>query len=161
GELLNKRYRILHLLAEGPYGAVYRAWDTTIEEDVAVKEYLDASPEMQRLFREEARRLHQLTHPQIPKIRDHFTLENTGQYLISDYIDGVDLQSLINQYGSLPSDKIITWLQAVCQPLTYLHSKNQLHLNLKPANIRLTAKGDVFLVDTGLPGLGISPGSTG
>lgn len=161
GELLNKRYRILHLLGEGSYGAVYRAWDTVIEEDIAVKEYLDASPEMQRLFREEARRLHQLSHPQLPKIRDHFALENTGQYLISDYIDGVDLQSLVNQYGSLPSDKIITWLQAVCQPLTYLHSKNQLHLNLKPANIRLTAKGDVFLVDTGLPGLGISPGSTG
>lgn len=161
GELLNKRYRILHLLAEGPYGAVYRAWDTVVGEDVTVKEYLDASPEMQRLFREEARHLHQLSHPQLPKIRDHFALENTGQYLISDYIDGVDLQSLINQYGSLPSDKIITWLQAVCQPLTYLHSKNQLHLNLKPANIRLTPKGDVFLVDTGLPGLGISPGSTG
>ncbi|MBK9049912.1 MAG: SUMF1/EgtB/PvdO family nonheme iron enzyme [Chloroflexi bacterium] len=161
GEHLNKRYRILHLLAEGPYGAVYRAWDLTAQEDVAVKEYLDASPEMQRLFRQEARRLHEQNHPQLPKVRDHFALEETGQYLISDYIDGVDLQSLVNQYGSLPSDRIIEWLQAACQPVTYLHSKNQLHLNIKPANIRLTPQGQLFLVDTGLPGLGISPGTPG
>lgn len=159
--LLNQRYRILHLLGEGPYGAVYRAWDTVANQDVAVKEYLDASPEIQRLFRQEARRLHRLDHPQLPKIRDHFALENVGQYLISDYIDGVDLQSLVNQYGSLPSELIIEWLQAVCPPLSYLHSHNTLHLNLKPANIRLTPQGKVFLVDTGLPGLGISPGSTG
>ncbi|MEI2612585.1 MAG: bifunctional serine/threonine-protein kinase/formylglycine-generating enzyme family protein [Candidatus Promineifilaceae bacterium] len=161
GERLNQRYCILHLLAEGPYGAVYRAWDTTAQANVAVKEYLNPSPEIQRLFREEARRLHQLNHPQLPKIRDHFALEGVGQYLISDYVDGVDLQSLVQQYGSLPSDRIIEWLQAVGRPLMYLHNQKQIHLNIKPANIRLTPTDELFLVDTGLPGLGISPGSSG
>ncbi len=116
---------------------------------------------MQRLFRQEARRLYQLSHPQLPKVRDHFALEEMGQYLITDYIDGVDLQNLVNQYGSLPSEQIIEWLQAICQPVTYLHSKNQLHLNIKPANMRLTPQGELFLVDTGLPALGISPGTPG
>jgi formylglycine-generating enzyme required for sulfatase activity len=46
-------------------------------------------------------------------------------------------------------------------PLTYLHDKKQLHLNIKPANIRLTPAGDVYLVDTGLPGLGIAQGEGG
>lgn len=161
GELLNKRYRIISLLGRGSYGVVYRAWDVRDKVDVAVKEYLDPAVETQKLFRAEARRLAALSHPQLPKVRDHFALDDVGQYLISDYVDGVDLQSLLDQYGPLPSDLIIGWLQAVCVPLGYLHQKGQVHMNVKPANIRVTPAGDVFLVDTGLPGLGIVPAGAG
>ena len=160
-ELLNKRYRIVNLLAEGPYGAVYRAWDQVGKRDVAIKEYLDPSPEIQRLFRAEASRLASNKHPQLPTVNDHFCLEDVGQYLISDYVDGINLQALLNEYGPLPSDLIVEWLQSASVPLTYLHEKKQLHLNIKPANIRLTPTGDVFLVDTGLPGLGVSLGASG
>jgi serine/threonine-protein kinase len=161
GEILNKRYRIVSLLAEGAYGAVYRAWDGHDERDVAVKEYLDASVEIQKRFRAQARRLSRLHHPQLAAVLDHFALEETGQYLISEYVDGVDLQSLVEQYGPLPSDLIIGWLQSVCIPLAYLHRKDQLHLNVKPANVRLAPSDDIFLVDTGLPGLGIRPHAGG
>ena len=92
---------------------------------------------------------------------DHFAIESSGQYLVSSFVDGVDLQTLLNQYGRLPHDPLIEWLQAACQPLTYLHQKGQLHLNIKPANIRLTPNGDVFLVDSGLPGLGVHLHDTG
>lgn len=161
GEILNKRYRIVNLLGEGPYGAVYRAWDIVNLRDVAIKEYLNPSPEIQRLFRAEAQRLAKLKHPQLPSVRDHFALDGVGQYLISDYIDGIDLQSLLDQYGPLPSELIVGWLQAVTVPLGYLHEKDQLHLNLKPANIRCTPSGEIFLVDTGLYGLGVSAGTGG
>ena len=161
GELLNKRYRIISLLGRGSYGVVYRAWDVRDKTDVAVKEYLDPAVETQKLFRAEARRLAALNHPQLPKVRDHFALDDVGQYLISDYVDGVDLQSLLDQYGPLPSDLIIGWLQAVCVPLGYLHQKGQVHMNVKPANIRVTPAGTIFLVDTGLPGLGIVPAGAG
>ena len=157
GEILHKRYRIVSLLAETPYGATYRARDIAAGLDVAVKEYLDASPQTQKLFRQEARRLSRLRHPQLPAVLDHFSLEETGQYLISEYVAGVDLQSLMAQYGVLPSDLIIGWLQAACKPLQYLHDHDQLHLNIKPANIRIAPTGEVFLVDSGLPGLGIRP----
>ena len=73
-ELLNKRYRIVSLLGDGPYGAVYRAYDVVDEREVAVKEYLDPSPETARLFRAEANRLSALNHPQIPAVWDHFYL---------------------------------------------------------------------------------------
>ena len=76
-------------------------------------------------------------------------------------MDGVDLGSLLGQYGPLPSDLIINWLQSACEPLAYLHQKGHLHLNIKPANIRVTPAGDVFLVDTGLPGLGVGLGASG
>lgn len=157
GSILHKRYRIVSLLAESGYGATYRARDVESGADVAVKEYLDSSPEIQKLFRREARRLSELAHPQLPDVLDHFSLEGIGQYLVSSYVDGVDLQSLVAQYGVLPSDLIIGWLQAVCVPLAYLHKNDRLHLNIKPANIRVAPSGEVFLVDTGLPGLGIRP----
>ena len=159
--ILNKRYRIVSLLAEGVYGCTYRARDIVEGQDVAVKEYLDASVETQKLFRREARRLSELKHGQLTAVTDHFALEDVGQYLVSRYVDGVDLQSLLNQYGPLPSDLIVPWLQSVCKPLAYLHQKGQLHLNLKPANVRLTPDGDVFLVDSGLPGLGVRPHAGG
>lgn len=161
GEILSKRYRIVHLLAEGSYGAVYRAWDSVAGQDVAVKEYLDSSVEIQKRFRQEARRLSRLQHAQIPAVLDHFALEGVGQYLVSEFVDGVDAQSLLEAYGRLPSDLIIHWLQAIAAPLTYLHQNDQLHLNIKPANIRITPQGDVFLVNTGLPGIGVRPRATG
>jgi formylglycine-generating enzyme required for sulfatase activity len=161
GEILNKRYRMVGLLAEGPYGAVYRGWDLTGLQDVAIKEYLDPSPETQKLFRAEAVRLSGLKHAQLPEVRDHFCLEDTGQYLVTAFIDGVDSQQLLDQYGPLPSDLIIGWLQSACRPLAFLHGKNQLHLNVKPANLRLRPDGELFLVDSGLPGLGVGSGRSG
>lgn len=157
GEVLHKRYRIVSLLAEGPYGAVYRAWDSVAEVDTAVKEYLDTSLDTQKRFRQQARQLSRLQHPQLPQMLDHFALADSGQYLVWQYIDGVDLQDLVRQYGPLPSDLIIHWLQAACLPLSYLHQQGQLHLNLKPANLRLTPSNDIYLVDSGLPELGIRP----
>ncbi len=153
GELLNTRYRIVSLLAEGAHGATYRAFDVKNEQAFAIKELLDPSLATQKAFRAEARRLTRLSHPQLPAVRDHFSLDGISQYLVTEFIEGVSLQDLLNQYGVLPSHLLVPWLQAVCRPLAYLHEQGQLHLNIKPANLRLTPAGDLFLVDTGLPGL--------
>jgi formylglycine-generating enzyme required for sulfatase activity len=161
GEILNKRYRIISLLGRGQYGATYRAYDNGAQKEVAIKEYLDPSVETQRRFREEARRLSGYNHPQLPKFVDHFALSDTGQYLVSHYIDGVDLQQLLDQFGPLPSDRIIEYLQEACRPLSYLHEHKALHLDIKPANIRITPTGELFLVDSGLVGLGIRPHEPG
>lgn len=160
-EILNKRYRIVCLLGRGQGGAVYRAWDVHDNLDVAIKEVLEPGIEAQKRFRAEARRLSGLTHPQLPAMRDHFAVDDVGQYLVADYVDGVDLRTLLNQYGPLPSELIIDWLQAACQPVAFLHDKGAWHLDIKPANVRLTPDGAVYLVDSGLPGLGISPGVRG
>ncbi len=68
--ILNKRYRIVGLLGHGAYGAVYRAWDERAGQDVAIKTYHDPSAAMGKQFREEARRLMALSHPQLPAILD-------------------------------------------------------------------------------------------
>ncbi len=156
-EILNKRYRIISLLGSGPYGSTYYAYDIEAQQEVAIKEYLDPSVETQKRFREVARQLSTLNHPQLPKFVDHFALKDSGQYLVSQFVGSVNLQELLDQYGPLPSDIVIGYLQEACRPLGYLHERNKLHLDIKPANIRLTPAGDVFLVDSGLLGLGIRP----
>lgn len=153
GELLNGRYRITSLLAQGSYGHTYQAYDIRAERRVAVKEVLDASVETQKAFRAGSRRLSELHHEQLGSVLDHFALEDVGQYLVSDYVEGVDLGQLLKQYGPLPSDLIIGWLQAVCAPLAYLHEQDVLHLNMKPVNIRLTPEGNIVLVGGAVPGL--------
>ena len=75
GEILNKRYRIVGLLGSGQYGATYHAFDIEAHQEVAIKEYLDHSIEIQKRFREEARRLSGLEHDQLPKFVDHFALD--------------------------------------------------------------------------------------
>lgn len=161
GQIVNKRYRIASLLGQGPSGAVYHAWDIHDKIEVALKEYLEADVEVQRRFRAEARRLSQLSHPQLPAVRDHFALEGVGQYLVSDYVPGASLQELLEQYGPLPADDVAAWLQAAARPLHYLHERGSAHLDVKPANLRQTPAGEVFLVDSGLAGLGIAPGERG
>lgn len=161
GEIIQQRYRIISLLGRGPYGAVYRVWDQTDQQEYALKEYLDISPDSQKRFAQQAKQMSGWQHPQLPQLHDYFIIKETAQYLLMDYIAGVSLQELLNQYGPLPTERIIEWLQAASQPLDYLHQQGQIHANLKPANLRLTPQGNLFLVDTGLPALGIAPGTAG
>lgn len=161
GERLAKRYRIASLLSEGPYGALYRAWDAEVQRDVAIREILDTSPQMRKRFRQEAQRLARFSHSRLPAVLDHFALDDVGQYLVSAYVDGVDLRALQMQYGRLPPDLIIDWLQSACAPLQYLHQKGAVHLNLTPANVRLAPDGTIFVVNMALPGLELPPRAGG
>jgi eukaryotic-like serine/threonine-protein kinase len=160
GQIVNKRYRIASLLGQGRSGAVYHAWDIHDEIEVALKEYLDPDVDVQKLFRAEARRLSQLSHPQLPRARS-LCPRRRGPVPGRDYVPGASLQELLDQYGPLPADDVVGWLQAAARPLHYLHEASSTHLDVKPANLRLTPAGELFLVDSGLPGLGIAPGSRG
>src|SRR5512139_161471 len=124
GQILNNRYRIVRLLGQGGFGAVYRAWDTNLESPRAIKENLDTSPEAQRQFKREAQILDKLIHPNLPRVLDHFIIPGQGQYLVMDFIDGQDLQAMLDERGSLPEPKFMPWIFQVCDALTYLHSQN-------------------------------------
>ena len=91
GQVLNTRYRIVSLLGQGGFGAVYRAWDLTLKTPCAVKENFDTSPEAVRQFEREANLLASLRHPNLPRVIDHFSLPAQGQYLVMDYVEGDDL----------------------------------------------------------------------
>jgi serine/threonine protein kinase len=152
GTILNERYRIALLLGKGGFGAVYKAWDINLTRHCAIKENLDTSPEAQRQFLREAQVLANLSHPNLPRVTDHFILPSQGQYLVMDFIDGEDLESLVRRQGAVPPAQAIPWIAQVADALGYLHTRQPpiLHRDIKPANIRLTPEGRVFLVDFGL-----------
>ena len=79
GKILNNRYRIVSLLGQGGFGAVYRAWDLNLKRPCAVKENLEINPQGQKQFENEATILANLYHQHLPRVTDHFVLPNQGQ----------------------------------------------------------------------------------
>jgi formylglycine-generating enzyme required for sulfatase activity/predicted Ser/Thr protein kinase len=153
GQMLNNRYRIVKLLGEGGFGAVYRALDVTLSAPCAVKESFSTEEEFLRQFEREAKTLANLRHPNLPKVTDYFTLESQGQYLVMEYIEGEDLQTLLDQHVTpFPPEQALVWIDQVCAALVYLHNRTMpiIHRDIKPANIRLTADNQAILVDFGL-----------
>jgi len=140
-------------LGQGGFGAVYRAWDTSLEKPCAIKENLGTTDEAQRQFRREATILANVIHPNLPRVTDHFIIPGQGQYLVMDYVEGEDLQSMLERTGGpLPTQQVLSWMGQVCDALSYLHSQNPpiIHRDIKPANIRITPSGQAMLVDFGI-----------
>ena len=153
GDILVNRYRIVKLVGQGGFGAVYRAWDTSLGVPVAVKENLDTSAEAQRQFEQEARLLAPLRHPNLPRVGDHFFLPNQGQYLVMDFVEGHSLEALLAERGGpLGEGEALGWIGQVCEALEYLHTRTPpiIHRDIKPANIIITADGRAVLVDFGI-----------
>jgi serine/threonine protein kinase len=124
----------------------------TLKRPCAVKENLDTSPEAGRQFEKEAIVLAQLSHPNLPRVQDHFTIPNQGQYLVMDFIEGEDLQTIVQQGGRVDPETALDWIGQIAGALGYLHDQNPpiIHRDIKPANIRVTSQGRAFLVDFGL-----------
>ncbi len=95
GQVLNNRYRIAKLIGQGGFGAVYRAWDISLNQPCALKENLDTSQEAQRQFYREATFLASLRHPNLPRVTDHFLIPGLGQYLVMDFVEGQNLADLL------------------------------------------------------------------
>lgn len=153
GQILNNRYRIVKLLSTGGFGIVYRVWDTNLDCPRALKENLDSSPEAQRQFKREAQMLTLISHPNLPKVIDHFIVPGQGQYLVMDFVQGQDLKEMIEEWGGpLPESQVILWIDQICAALEYLHAQHPplIHRDIKPSNIRITPDGLAFLVDFGI-----------
>ena len=152
GALLHKRYRIVEILGQGGMGSVYRAVDENLGVDVAVKENLFTTDEYARQFRLEAVILANLRHPNLPRVTDHFVIGDQGQYLVMDYIEGEDLRQRMERAGNITEDDAILMGAAMCDALTYLHTRKPpiLHRDIKPGNVKITPDGHIFLVDFGL-----------
>lgn len=152
GVLLNNRYRIVNTIASGGMGSIYRANDEILGIAVAVKENILSNEGYLRQFRREATILANLRHPNLPRVTDHFMIDEQGQYLVMDYIEGCDLRDLIFRLGTLPAEEVVRIGMVVCNALEYLHSRSPaiVHRDIKPGNIKITTTGQVVLVDFGL-----------
>jgi serine/threonine protein kinase len=149
---VNHRYRILEVIAVGGMGSIYRALDESLNIEVALKENLFSSHESARQFHYEAKILANLKHPNLPRVTDHFSIPDQGQYLVMDFIYGEDLKDRIEKHGILTEKEARLIGAAICDALTYLHHQEPriIHRDIKPGNIKISPNGDVFLVDFGL-----------
>jgi len=144
-------YEIVSLLGSGGMGEVYRARDTKLGRDVALKILPDAfiqDPERLARFRREAQLLASLNHPHIGAI---YGLEETAsrQFLILELIDGESLAQRLAR-GRIPVDEALGIARQVGEAVEAAHEKGIVHRDLKPANIVLTADGNVKVLDFGL-----------
>ena len=150
--ILQNRYRIEEQLGKGGFGSVYKVWDLNLNRYCAIKENLATSPEAQRQFMREATTLANLNHPNLPRVTDHFIIPEQGQYLVMDFVEGDDLESILKKREIIPAGEALEWIVQVAGALDYLHSRRPplLHRDIKPANIRITPRGQAMLVDFGL-----------
>jgi serine/threonine protein kinase, bacterial len=158
--VLQDRYVITHKLGQGGMGAVYRAGDRRLSTvNWAVKEMSQSaisSPlEIQQArdaFRHEAEMLAALNHPNLPRVTDHF--EQGGKaYLVMEYVPGETLLGFLMREGlPQPQARVFEWARQLCDALDYLHNQHPpiIFRDLKPANIMLTPKGQVKLIDFGI-----------
>ncbi len=162
GTILKNRYRIDRVLGQGGMGAVYESFDVNLGVKVAVKENLFTSAEYERQFKREATILAGLRHPNLPRVTDHFIIGGESQYLVMDFIQGVDLRDRLESEGEVSEEEALPWFLAICDALTYLHSRNPpiLHRDIKPGNIKIMPNGRAVLVDFGLAKVVEADGTT-
>ncbi len=148
------RYHILEQLGEGGMATVYKAYDTRLETDVAVKVIrtenltLGTMERTLKRFEREAKSLARLTHPNIVKVTDYGEFEGKP-YLVMPYLPGGTLKEHIKQ-GQIPWQEAVRLILPIAQALEYAHENNIIHRDVKPSNILLTEKGQPMLTDFGV-----------
>jgi Tol biopolymer transport system component/predicted Ser/Thr protein kinase len=145
-------YRIECFLAAGGMGVVYRATDTRLHREVAIK--VSAARFSER-FEVEARVIASLNHPHICQLYD------VGpNYLVMELVEGPTLADRI-QNGALPLDEALAVARQIAEALEAAHEKGRVHRDLKPANVKITPEGVVKVLDFGLAKAAEEPSAVG
>ena len=144
-------YRITAPIGAGGMGEVYRAHDTRLERDVAVKvlsRTLVGDAEAMRRFEQEARAAGMLNHPNILAIYD-IGVEGDQRYIVSELLEGESLRARIRE-GPIPPRRALDYGAQLARGLAAAHERGIIHRDLKPENVFITRDGHVKILDFGL-----------
>jgi serine/threonine protein kinase len=144
-------FEILAPIGAGGMGQVYRAHDTKLNRDVALKILPDAfasDPDRLARFTREAQTLASLNHPNIAHLHG---LEESGgvRALVMELVEGDDLSQRIAR-GAIPLDEVLPIAKQIAEALEAAHEQGIIHRDLKPANIKVRPDGTVKVLDFGL-----------
>ena len=151
GKVLQQRYRIDKQIGQGGMGAVYIATDERFGSTVAIKETLFMDDNYRKAIEREARLLNSLKHAALPRVSDHFLEENV-QFLVMEYIPGEDLSHMLESDVQFEVDRVLKWADQLLDALDFLHNQSipVIHRDIKPQNLKLTARDQIILLDFGL-----------
>ena len=146
------KYQIQKTVGRGAMGTVYEAVDSLLQRKVALKtvppEFGD-QPELKSRFFSEAQAAGCLQHRNIVTVYD--VGEDNGQpYIAMEYVEGTDLDRVIQEKKPLPIEWKIDVLRQICEGLAHAHRSGIVHRDVKPANVRVNADGEVKIVDFGI-----------
>jgi serine/threonine protein kinase len=150
-------YEILSPLGAGGMGEVYRARDTRLEREVAIKVLpTDFAKDADRLrrFEQEARATSALNHPNILTVYDIGNYEN-APFIVAELLEGEELREQLNE-GALPVRTAIEYAQQIAGGLAAAHEKGITHRDLKPENLFVTKDGRIKILDFGLAKLKVA-----
>lgn len=165
-------YRIVSVLGRGGFGITYAAEHIDMRRMVCIKEFFprnyysregnqrkvsliapsfaETIDAYKQKFLKEARTLASIDHPNIVRVHDAFA-ENGTVYYVMDYIEGASLDVIVRQSGGLKEAMVRSYIEQTASALRYMHSRNLLHLDIKPQNIMVSKHdGRIILIDFGL-----------
>jgi len=145
------KYKLLSYLGTGGMSTVYLAEHTMMRRRVAIKVLLEsqASETSLERFRRECRAVAGLDHPNIVRAHD-FASDGKFRYLVMEYIEGPDLQTLVDKQGPLPYLVAANYIRQTADGLTNAHEAGLIHRDIKPANLLRDPKGVIKLLDLGV-----------
>jgi serine/threonine protein kinase len=167
-KLLKGQYTITRYLNSGGFGITYLAKDS-LDRDVVIKECFPSSfcrrsktlvaarsrahtaelRSVVQLFVKEARSLAKIVHPNIVAVHQVFE-DNGTAYMAIDYVDGLDLQQIIDGQGKLPSpDEIVVITEKLLHAVGFIHANDMLHRDISPDNVLISKDGEPVLIDFG------------
>jgi eukaryotic-like serine/threonine-protein kinase len=143
GTEVNGRYRVLELIGEGGMGKVYLAEHVEIGKRVALKVLhpsYSRMPDLVERFRREARAASKIGHPNIVDVTDSGTTADGSVYFVMEYLEGVELGSVIEREGALDVARALKITGQICRALAAAHREGIIHRDLKPENIFLITR---------------------
>ena len=156
GQNFGTRYHIIRLLGAGGMGAVYQAWDRTLEVAVAVKIIrpqaapdADAAQLLERRFKRELLLARSVTHKNVVRIHDLGEIDGIT-YITMPYVQGSDLATILRKEGRLPVDRVLSIARQIGAGLAAAHDAGVVHRDLKPANIMIDADDGALIMDFGI-----------
>lgn len=152
GRLIDGRYQVRSRIARGGMATVYLATDLRLERRVAVKvmhSHLADDSQFKQRFIQEARSAARLAHPNVVNVFDQGQ-DADSAYLVMEYLPGITLRDLMQEYGSLTSQQTIDITEAVLSGLAAAHKAGIVHRDLKPENVLLADDGRIKIGDFGL-----------
>ena len=156
GTLLSGRYRLDARIGHGGMSTVYRAFDTVLERQVAIKlmhrEIATDSDQLER-FRREARAVAQLSHPHIVTVIDageDGDREHAAPYIVFEFVDGETLKQRIRSEGRLPVPEAIAYAVEIARALGAAHERAIVHRDVKPQNVLVDQEGSAKVTDFGI-----------